>query len=75
MARGGGGVGDVLLGVGNGGGKQFVASRQSGANRNGWALKSVLFLDAVEARVLDGMGGAVQELECGRSCVYPRDCS
>ena len=50
-----------------------MASRQLGANRNGWALKGVLFFVAVEARVFDGVGGAVRELECGQSCVYPLD--
>ena len=70
-----GGPEDVLLGVEKGGGKQFVASRQMGANRSGWALKGVLFFVAVEARVSDGVGSAIREPECGRSCLHPRDCS
>ena len=43
MWPGGGRVEDVLLGVEKGGGKQFVAPRQSGADRNYWALKGVIF--------------------------------
>ena len=74
MARGGG-VEDVLLGVEKGGGKQFVAPRQLGADRNDWALKGVLLFVAVGARVFDGVGGAVRKLACGGSCVHPRDCS
>ena len=75
MWPGGGGVEDLLLGVEKGGGKQFVAPRRLGADRNGWVLKGVLFLVAAEAGVFDGVGGAVRKLECGRSCVHPRDCS
>ena len=55
----GGGVGDVLFGLEKEGSEQFVAPRQLGADRNGWALKGVLFLVAVEAGVFDGVGGAV----------------
>ena len=46
-----------------GGGKQFVAPRQLGADRNGSVLKGVLFLVAAETGVFDGVGGAVRKLE------------
>ena len=60
-----GGMGDVLLGVEKGRGKQFVVSRYLGMSRNGWDLKGVLFFVAVEARVFNGVGCAVRELKGG----------
>ena len=65
MARGGGGVEDVLLGVEKGGGKQFVVPCQLGPDKNDWVLKGVLFFVAAETGVFDGVGGAVRKRECG----------